>query len=530
MNPRRLPIGVLMVIPIVLGFGLYAFTGQAQEVEDPNATSPTPVPTLDRFIDPRRSVDDAYADYFATQTAEAPPTLSPDDAYATQIAGQPTPTPPAASHGAFHDGAWVRVSTGSGDCLNARNQPTLNGDYVIVNVCIPDGYEGAISGYTQQAEGHWWWQLAGLGWVAEDYLVYVRDFDARSNVVDELSDIPGKVAFLRGNDVWVMEPDGSNQILLVDNEDSTTDRYIPSPTDITWSPDGSMIAYNVDQYDPQGTSTPTVDLHVVPLTGGSRVAQVYPSVAGGGWSPDSRHIGIVRDARAGEMGGGPEGIPAILDVTTGGQLVLGSDRFWQTEAPSFNYDGSLLMVHQAVYPSDGSPSSVAIVFYSPDGMLVDRLDFDSTTANYMSPQWSSTDNRVVMHVSRRQGDAYNAHLEIYDLATRAFSSSAELPKYSDRIGGRCGGGDMFLTAWSLDGQRVFYSFGDGDTGANGVWSWDVASGVQSVIYAAYPGGAAAGPQDLVMFSTGGMIEFGTTAGGFPRIITDGSSPVWWMPR
>src|SRR5512134_1554996 len=106
MNPRRLPIGVLMIIPIVLGFGLYAFTGQAQEVEDPAATpagDATPAPTIDRLIDE------------PTQTAVVP--LSPDDEYATYVAGQPAPTPPVTARGDFHDGAWVRVNAGAGDCL-----------------------------------------------------------------------------------------------------------------------------------------------------------------------------------------------------------------------------------------------------------------------------------------------------------------------------------------------------------------------------------------------------------------------------
>ena len=62
MNPRRLPIGVLMIVPIVLGFGLYAFTGQAQEVEDPNAT-PSATATADGV---------SSDEFEATLTAQAP--------------------------------------------------------------------------------------------------------------------------------------------------------------------------------------------------------------------------------------------------------------------------------------------------------------------------------------------------------------------------------------------------------------------------------------------------------------------------
>lgn len=38
MNERRLPIGVLTIVPVVIGMALYAFTGQAQ-VEDPAAAA-----------------------------------------------------------------------------------------------------------------------------------------------------------------------------------------------------------------------------------------------------------------------------------------------------------------------------------------------------------------------------------------------------------------------------------------------------------------------------------------------------------
>jgi hypothetical protein len=92
---------------------------------------------------------------------------------------------------------------------------------------------------------------------------------------------------------------------------------------------------------------------------------------------------------------------------------------------------------------------------------------------------------------------------------------------------------MWQTAWSLDGAHVLYTFADGDTGANGVWAWDVASGEQRVIVAAGASSAEGGSDGRVIFASGygsGHIFYGTTDGGFPRIITEGVSPVWWVPR
>jgi hypothetical protein len=531
MNPRRLPIGVLMIVPIVLGFGLYAFTGSAQEVEDPNATA---TPTADGLADARRSVDEAYDGYYATQTAvAAAATLSAADQDATWIAGQPTPTPPIAAHGAFHDGARVRVDAGAGDCLNARNSPSLESEWVIVNICIPDGFEGVISGTTQELEGHWWWYLAGLGWVAEEYLAYTGEFDMRANVVPELSGAAGRVAFLRGNDVWMMDPDGSDQTLLIDNEESSNGRYVPGPIDLRWSPDGTMLSYNTYRYDPQGVDPGRVDLHILTPGNGERaLEQVYEGLAGGGWSADSVHLGVVREPTLPGMEP-MQGIPAILDVTAGSQLVLGSTPLFQQKPPSFNFDGSLLMVHESTYDVDAY--SVEIVIYTADGAVHDRIDFSSASLAYASAVWSPTSNRIAMHLTRQTGDvtsgyAYQSRYEFYDVGARTFFGAAEPPAFSERVGGKCGGGDMWNTEWNMDGARVLYSFADGDAGANGIWAWDIASGEQRVLYGAYPSAPAAGPGSLLMFAASGTIVYGTSDGGFPRIITDGSSPVWYVLR
>jgi Tol biopolymer transport system component len=319
--------------------------------------------------------------------------------------------------------------------------------------------------------------------------------------------------------------------MLADHEEQTQDRWVPGPQDLRWSPDGTRLSYNIDRFDPQGIKTPTVELHILSVVGDQRGAeQMYEGVAGGGWSADGTRIGVVREAQAGQMGSGPEGIPAILEVETGGQLVLGSERMWQAEAPSFNHDGTLLMVHENTSSADGGTRRSGIVIYIADGEVRDRIDFSDDSSYYSSPEWSPVDDQIAMHISRRQGDAFTAQYEIYDLQTRAFFGAAKPPEYSDRIGGGCGGGDMWHTSWSMDGQRVLYSFSMGDTGTNGIWSWDLQDGVQRVLYAANASAPSAGPDGRVMFSAGSMIMHGSSEGGFPSVITDGYSPVWWVPE
>lgn len=489
MKERKLPIGMLAIVPVVIGMAVYAFTGQAQ-VEDPA------VP--------------------AAQTAEAAPTWFPDSPPQWTPGPEPTPEPqptPQMSHGAFHDGAWVRVNAGAGDCLNARNSPSLQNEWVIVNICLPDAYEGLISGYTQEADGHWWWYLAGLGWVAEDYLTYLREFDLRTNIVPELTG-QGRVAFLRGADIWLMNADGSDQRLIVDRPDGA-----PWLQNLTWSPDGTMLSYNTYEWtelDPEGA----VDLHIVSLAGETGTEQVYAGVAGGGWSPDGVHLGIVREAKPIQMSDGYQGIAAVLDVTTGGQLVLGSEPSYQQKAPAFNHDGSLLMVN---YSSTDGGNRPAIIIYDAGGAEVHRIGFEGT-AWYGSPRWSPAANLIAMHRQDESGARYT----VYSVDEARFIAESETPKPSDRAGGGCGGGDMWETEWSRDGQRVLYSFTFGDTGANGIWSWDIATGARRVIVAANAGSASVGDGTTVMFAASEHIFIGSSDGGLPRIVTDGAQPAWFV--
>lgn len=144
MHERRVPIGVLAIVPMAISFGLYAFTTQ-EEVPDP-AAAPDATATVELPVTAEAT---AFPDYWETAVAKVTQTAE---------AVLPTPVPTAAvSHGPLHDGAWVRVNAGVGDCLNARNQPVLDGDFVIVNFCLPHGFEGMLSGNGMQREGHWWW-------------------------------------------------------------------------------------------------------------------------------------------------------------------------------------------------------------------------------------------------------------------------------------------------------------------------------------------------------------------------------------
>jgi hypothetical protein len=156
----------------LFGFGLYAFTG-----EQPLTT---PASTGGRRRDGTATVETPTSTATSTAPAAIPSTTPP-----------PARPGPVAQHGQFHQGAWVRVVGGAGDCLNARAQPSLSAETHGVNVCLPDGFEGYVASTGAEQDGHWWWMLAGAGWVAEDYLLYLRDVSLREAAASP----GGRIAF-----------------------------------------------------------------------------------------------------------------------------------------------------------------------------------------------------------------------------------------------------------------------------------------------------------------------------------------------
>lgn len=99
-------------------------------------------------------------------TVEGTPVAEP-----TRPSASPTPTEATSTPvGRFARGNWL-VVTGTGDCLNLRSEPSLQGQVI---ACLPDGTEVQVLGGPRDADGYRWWRLAtpqGDGWAVENYLV-----------------------------------------------------------------------------------------------------------------------------------------------------------------------------------------------------------------------------------------------------------------------------------------------------------------------------------------------------------------------
>ncbi len=506
MRKRRLPLGIITIVPLFVGFGAYAFVAPAPTLAPTPAGEPTatasaaagaPSPAAPAFTSPP-----------SASTPVSPP--SADGASPTPYPGAPVY---ARTHGPFHEGAWVRVNAGAGDCLNARGAPTLDPAVDLVNICLPDGAEGYLSGSAEVRDGHWWWLLVGAGYVADDYLIYVRDVSLRDALAPQLAGL-GSIAFLRDpGEVWLMQSDGSGQRRLYSAGDGQPSTYI---TDLSWSPDATRLSFNVPHYDDAGGGT--MELVVID-TQGDVLADVS-GVAGRGWSPDGTRVGIVKGAQPQQMGGGWKGVPGWVEVATGDVHLIGDTAYYQQDPPAFNFDGTLLLVTQTA--DDGS--SLGIVIMDTGGTERARIE-PPKDLYYASPQWAPESNRIGFHVSEQD----TPHYAVYDLAAGAIVARADVPQRNPNIGGRCGGGDMWRSAWSRDGRSMLYSYTDGLAGTNGVWVWNVATGEQRLVPAFGAGAPSDGPGGRVVFSAGLFVMAGDRPGVLPVLITDGRSPVW-SPR
>lgn len=98
---------------------------------------------------------------------ETPAPTPPPETRTPAADESPTPTPTAI--GRFVPGDRLRV-TGTGGCLNIREEPTLQGPILW---CLPDGETVEVLGGPEVADGYIWWQVRtndGQGWAAEEYL------------------------------------------------------------------------------------------------------------------------------------------------------------------------------------------------------------------------------------------------------------------------------------------------------------------------------------------------------------------------
>ena len=520
---HRLPLGILIIIPVVLGFALYAFTGQRQ-------VGPAPTPALEATAEEAATVIPTPAPPLSPPPF-SPPASATDEPPARFQGTPPEPGPAAKpvlmQHGAFSDGSWVRVNAGAGDCLNARSAPSTTAPYTGVEECLPDGTEGVLVGPAIDGDGHWWWRLAGSGYVAEDFLTYIGVFDERgprARGAAMPAGARGIIAFSRDDEIRTMDLDTGDEraIVQLPTRGDKADSYIQPATDLSWSPDGTMLSYNLGEEAADAEGQRPVNLHII-RRDGSPVTVVH-GVAGRGWSPDSARMGIVIGASEQQMGGGWNGVPGLLDIATSEIVRLDADKFYQQDPPSFGPDGSLVLMSRGENETaaDGTLRFVqSFVVVDLAGNVVARLT-PPNDAGYYSPIWSPAGNQIAFFESAGSEDSY----VVWDIAAGGIFARSSLPDRNPNAGGGCGASDMYRASYSDDGGTLYYAAMYRESGMNGVWAWNIRSGETRLVPASQVIAPAAGPGALAVFASDGYVFLADTTTGARTILTRGQQPVW----
>lgn len=234
----------------------------------------------------------------------------------------------------------------------------------------------------------------------------------------------GLIAFIddrSGNDdIWVMNPDGSNQRQLTTN---TADDDHPS-----WSPDGSRIAFTSDRDGNQEIYVMFAD-----GSGQTRLTNNNSRDHMPAFSPDGTKIVFCswRDTGSWQI--------YVMDAANGGNLQRLTNNAADDMQPRWSPDGSKIVFAS---DRDGGPSQIYVM--DSDGGNQQRLT-DSNTIDFQ-PDWSP-DGSMIVFSSGIMEDECIDYFDIYVMSATG-TGVTSLTNTKDQ--------SEFRPAWSPDGTKITF--------------------------------------------------------------------------